>query len=98
MKRKLVVVDYRDNGVYKHHILEVEQIGNMTDKEVVDMCHIFVGQHTILDAVIEIFTSKSADELERITSNSELEKLNMRPLYMNMDEVKKMRAMMGLTV
>ena len=96
MKRKLVV-DYRDNGVYKHHILEVEQIGNMTDKEVVDMCHVFVGQHTILDAVIEIFTNKSADELERIT-NSELEKMKMRPLYMNMDEVKKMRAMMGVTV
>ena len=33
MKRKFVV-DYRENGVYKHQILNVDHTGNMTDKEI----------------------------------------------------------------
>lgn len=96
-KRKFVV-DYRENGVYKHQLLNVDHTGNMTDKEIVRMCHMAVGSYTVLDGVIEVFTSMSAEELEQISSFEECERLNMRPLYMNMDEVKKMRAMMGLTV
>lgn len=97
MKRKFAV-DYRENGVYKHQLLNVDCTGNMTDKEIVRMCHMVVGPYTVLDGVIEVFTSMSVEELEQITSFEECEKLNMRPLFMNMDEVKKMRAMMGLTV
>ena len=97
MKRKFVV-DYRENGVYKHQILNVDHTGSMTDKEIVRMCHMVVGPYTVIDGVIEVFTSMSTEELEHIASFAECEKLNMRPLYMNMDEVKKMRTMMGLTV
>lgn len=98
MKKRLFVVDYRKDGEYRHHAIELGQLEDVTDSEIVEVCHKYVGSDTTLDSVIEVFADMDAAELNFISETPLCALFPMRPLYVNMDEVKKTRGMMGLTV
>ena len=91
MKKRLLVVDYRENGESKHYCLECGELGVLTDKDIIDACRVYVGVENILDGVIEVFTDMTTKELEKIILSEKACSLPMKVLYLNSEEVERFK-------
>ena len=90
MKKRLFMVDYRENGESKHHAIEIGYIGDATDMDMVTACHEYVGRNTVLDSVIEVFADMTAEELNEISQSPACISLPKKPLYINIAEALRM--------
>lgn len=87
--RRLLIVDYRENGVSKHQCVEMSVVGSITDAAIVTACHAYVGMNNDLDGVSEIFADMSAKELEEIALTPKMLFLPNRCLFINVEEVNR---------
>lgn len=94
MKKRLFMVDYREDGIYKHQCIEVMQEQETTDAEIVQACHIAIGLSCTLDGVIEVLADMTAKELNEIALSPVSIMIPRRVLYINMEEVERVNAAM----
>ena len=90
MKKRLFMVDYREGEQSMHKCVEVIQQGKeIPDAEIVTTLHAFVGIFTALDCVMEVYADMTPGELEAISRHPASLLLPRRPLYVNVEEAKR---------
>lgn len=91
MKRKLYLVDYEENGRDKNRTIELMGTDCLTDSEVVQMLHFYVGKKNRLSSVAEFITDLSLSDFYRICDMPEILTIPHRALYVDMEEMKRVR-------
>ena len=84
--KRLVVIDFRENGISKHKCVEFRHPYGMSDAELVTACVAYIGNGCELDSVVEVLEDMSAGELNAISLCPESLFLARKPLYINMSE------------
>lgn len=91
MKRKLYLVDYEENGQDKHKPIELRETGCLTDNEVVQLIHFYIGKNNRLSSVAEFETDLSLQEFDNICSLPVVLTIPNRMLYADMKELEEVR-------
>ena len=93
--RKLYLVDYEESGCNMHQAFEGIGTNLPTDKETIQMFHCCIGNENRLSSIAEFTTDLSLDEFKKICDMPEVLMLPHRILYVDMEEIKKVREMMN---
>lgn len=93
--RKLYVVDYKENGQDKHQVIEGECVGCLTDKEVVQMLHFYIGKCNRLTMVAEFTTDLSLDQFNQVCDMPIIFMIPHRVLYVDMEEAAEVKELMN---
>ena len=70
-------------------------IGCATDSEVVQMLHFYVGKNNRLSSVVEFTTDMTLSEFDAICDTPGIFTIPHRALYVDMDEVRRVRECMS---
>ncbi len=93
MKRKLYLVDYEENGQDKHKAIELTGIGCLTDSEIVQFIHFYIGKSSRLSSVVEFETDLLLHEFDRECDMPSVMNIPHRVLYVDMEEMNEIRRM-----
>lgn len=91
MKRKLYLVDYEENGQDKYKPMELTGVGCLTDSEIVQLIHFYIGRNNRLSSVAEFETDLSLHELDRACELPSVINIPHRVLYVDMEEMNEIR-------
>lgn len=98
INRVIYLVDYEKDGIDRHYIYDMLKTGGVTDNDIVNLLHFYVGKDSRLDSVIEFSTNMPIDEFRKIYNTAEVHKIPYRVLYFNMETAKNIRKDKGLHV
>ena len=89
INRVIYLVDYAKDGIDRHYIYDMLKTGGVTDNDIVNLLHFYVGKDSRLDSVIEFSTNIPIDEFRKIYNTAEVHKIPYRVLYFNMETAKQ---------
>lgn len=91
MKRKLYLVDYEEDGQDKYRPLELTGTGCLTDSEIVQLLHFYIGKGNRLSSVAEFETDMPLHEFAVACSLPVVLTIPHRMLYADMEELEEVR-------
>ena len=96
MSGKLYLVDYKEDGWDKHRAIEGTSTGCLSDREIIQMIHFYIGKRNRISLVVEFSTDLSLYQFDHVCDTPEIFTIPHRILYADTEELARNREVVGV--